>query len=376
MPVVRVGLLAVTGLLVMSQMYVVIPLTNVLSQDLEADRAQTGLAVTTFALACAVGFVVFGPLSDRLGRRIIIVPGLIAFGLATAGVGLSDTLLELHTWRILQGLACGSFSPPAVAYVNETLPTRLRPSATAALTTGYLLATVLGQVYGQVLAPIVGWRGVFFESAPVYVFMALLISRLPAEQRKEGSAVWWRTYLVMARLWTRPDMRTAFLAGFPLLLTIVALYAGLDARAAGSDGLLGLRLAAAPGMLLALLASSAVNRYGAVPIFRGCMGLAAGALCVAALWGTPSLPAATAVTVMALALGIPTLISLVSARAGPNAGAAVALVTFVTVIGASAGPPIAAAVLAVGSLVALCVVLAVLVLSSALLLSMNRGRLG
>lgn len=370
---VRVGLLAVTGLCVMAQMYVTIPLTGVLSRELGADHGWTGLAVTTFALACAVGFLIFGPLSDRLGRRAVIVPGLVAFGLITAGVGLSDTLVELHTWRVLQGLACGTFSPPAVAYVNQTLPSRVRASATASLTTGYLLATVVGQLYAEMAAPIVGWRGVFFASAPVYLVTALLVSRLPAEGRGERSTAWWRAYSVMAGLWSRPELRVGFLAGLPLLLTIVALYAGLATQLAGSGDLLGLRLAAAPGMLLALMASRAVNRYGAVPVFRSCMAVAAAALFGAALGGTWSLVTVTAVAVVALAFGLPTLLSLVGARAGHNAGAAMAISTFLTVTGASIGPPTATILLATVGLRGMFGVLGLLVLASGVVLSLHRG---
>lgn len=361
-------LLGLTGLAVMSQMYTTIPLSGVIGREIGVDGAWVVLSVTTFAAACGIGFLVFGPLSDALGRRIIIAPGLLAVTAATVGVGLSDTVTELHLWRALQGLAAGTFSPPAVAYVNETMPVRLRASITAGLTTGYLLATVVGQIAAEAVSSRVGWRQVFFLSAPLYVVAAGLTALLPAAPRSTSRVAWWRRYPDMARLWTRLELRSPFIAGVPLLLGIVAVYAGLEAD--GIDGLFTVRLAAAPAMALALFASQAVNRFGAHRVFRVCTSTAGLALLSIPLVDDHlGLAVTTAVSSAMIAVAIPTLLSLIGQRAGAHAGSALAITTFLVLVGGSAGAPIAIGLVAIIGLTGLMLCLAAAVIGSGLLLT-------
>lgn len=369
--------LAVVGLTVMSQMYVVIPLGPRIAADVGGSAAGVLLTVPTFAVWCAVGFLVFGPLSDRVDRRWVIASGLLAIGGATFLLATSSSLAELHLWRAVQGFATGTFSPPAVAYLNWAAPPSARASSTAGMTTSYLLATVAGQLYADLVAPVAGWSRMLTMSGVVYLLAAVVVWRLPPEPRPAPTAgPWWSAYPVMVRLWRRPDLGPAFLAGLPLLMTIVALYAGLER--AGVEGLFVLRSVAAPPMLVALFASRLVTRFGAATLFRTVTSTGAVAS-LAVPWAGQgwALSVLAAVVTTSVALAVPTLLSAVSARAADTAGAAIAVTTFLIILGASAGAPLAVAVVGRAGLFGLSLVLGgVLLVAGASMAISSRAQAG
>jgi MFS family permease len=100
---------------------------------------------TTYSLAYGLGFLIFGPLSDRYGRKPILVPGMVALALATAGLAAASSLPMVAVLRSVQGLVAASFAVVALAYVGEALPPRWRSTGIGAMSTAFLVAGILGQ---------------------------------------------------------------------------------------------------------------------------------------------------------------------------------------------------------------------------------------
>jgi MFS transporter, YNFM family, putative membrane transport protein len=78
--------LSLCGLLVPSQLYVSITLITPISSTFEVSPEMALWVGSAFGFAYAVGFVVFGPQSDRYGRKKVLVSGLLALALSTLGV--------------------------------------------------------------------------------------------------------------------------------------------------------------------------------------------------------------------------------------------------------------------------------------------------
>jgi MFS family permease len=131
-------LLMACGFLVVGQLYITIPLVDGIAARFAVDPAEAALAGTAFGLAYAAGFLLFGPLSDRHGRKRMIVIGLAATGLATALVGMAGGFGVLLAARVAQGLAASIFPPAALALVTEELPPRHRPLGVSLMSFAFL----------------------------------------------------------------------------------------------------------------------------------------------------------------------------------------------------------------------------------------------
>ncbi|ELY99944.1 MFS transporter [Natrialba aegyptia] len=375
-----VAILALTGLVVVSELYVSIPLVPTMQRLFGVSQTQASWLGTAFGLAYAGGFLVFGPLSDRYGRKTIMVPGLFALALSTLAVGFSPSYEVLVGLRIVQGIAAATFAPAALAYLGEVLPASSRATGIAVVTTGFLVAGIVGQVYADAVTLAVGWEWVFWGLAAVYGAFVVLLYVLPQSAGAAGeSATSLRTvYARMGRLLQNRVLLAAYFAAFTLLFTFVGMYSGLapylqTTFGIGPEQLLLVRVAGIPGMVLSPLAGRLVARYGSARVVISGLILAAGGLGLEAVAGSLTmLVIGSVVFVTGIAAAVPSLISFVGETAASARGAAVALYMCILFIGASLGPLVATYLQPIG-FVGLCGVLAVVLLFAAGVLALGRN---
>jgi len=140
------ALLMACGFMVVGQLYVTIPMVAEISARFGIDPAQAALAGTAFGVAYAAGFLLLGPMSDRLGRKRMILIGLIATAIATGFVALADSFQALLAARAVQGLAASIFPPVALSLVTEELPPKHRPLGVSLMSFAFLGAAPLAQL--------------------------------------------------------------------------------------------------------------------------------------------------------------------------------------------------------------------------------------
>lgn len=107
--------LVATALVVLTQLYLAIPLIAPVGRGLGGDAT---LALSTaFSLCYASGFLIWGPISDRYGRKKILLCGMTLLILTTACCAMAPNLPTLGVLRGLQGFSAASFAPIALAYL-------------------------------------------------------------------------------------------------------------------------------------------------------------------------------------------------------------------------------------------------------------------
>jgi MFS family permease len=129
------------------------------------------------------GGLLFGWLSDRLGRRASLGFAIAAFGLGNALCGLAPSAAWLLVGRALAGLGVGGTWGGGQALMGETFPPALRGRYGAIAQTGAPVGLGLAAVAGSFLAPVVGWRTVFLVAA-------LPLLALPLVRRVPESDLW------------------------------------------------------------------------------------------------------------------------------------------------------------------------------------------
>lgn len=336
-----------SALLVLSQLYLAIPLAPIIADVLGRGGSATAAALgTTYALAYGVGFLIFGPLSDRYGRKPILVPGMVLLAIVTAGLAVAPSLPAFALLRTAQGLVAASFSTVALAYIGEALPPRWRSTAIGFMSTAFLSAGILGQVYAQAVAEARSHHWVFGLAAPAFAIAAAALAIILIEpSRSEGPVSLGQKYRALARLAVRRELALVNAASFPVLLSFVGMYAALGPVLQNQfrldhTSVLLVRLAGLPAMLLAPAAGWLIGRYGAtrvggVGFVLAAAGLVAEAILVRSLG---ALVAASVIFVLGVATVIPSVISLVGSRGGSSRAGALAINGLVVFAGASCGP--------------------------------------
>jgi MFS family permease len=138
-------------------------------------------------LAAAVGGVVFGVLADRIGRKRALMGAVLIYSVFTAACGLSQTVAQLAVFRILLGFGMGGEWATGVALVSETFPARHRGKALAFVQSSWAIGYGLAALVNLVVAPVWGWRGVFF------IGVAPALFTLWIRRKVEEPELWRRT---------------------------------------------------------------------------------------------------------------------------------------------------------------------------------------
>ncbi|MBN7495129.1 MFS transporter [Mycobacteroides abscessus] len=343
----RVVLIVLCALQVTMQLYVWIPIHDTVSASYGGQDMTPALSAALFGYAA--GFLLFGPVTDRFGRRRVLLAGVAVMAVLTFLVPFAPTPVLSGLLRVIQGFAGGAFSPSALSYLGEALPRRAATTAIGAVSTAYLMAGVLGQVMASVITQAWGWQWLFWLSAAgLAVNVALLALVMHEERAGDPSARVVSGFAAQARLLARADIAVPLAAVFVLMLSFVAMYTSLatelvDALHLPESMGTTIRLAGVPGMLVAPFVGSWVGRVGTETGALVGYLLAAAGLAIEAL-GAGSVPiiiAGSNIFVAGIAVASTAMVTMFGDRAAPRRGAGTALYGFTVFLGASSAPYLA-----------------------------------
>jgi DHA1 family bicyclomycin/chloramphenicol resistance-like MFS transporter len=169
-----------------------LPALPTIGQALGASPGAVQATLIAFFLALGAGQVVYGPVSDMLGRKAPLYFGLALFGASSIGCALAPDAGTLIVLRFLQGLgACaGMVIPRAVVRDLHTGPDAARLMSMLMLV--FSVSPILAPLTGSLLIDSFGWRAVFWAVAVAAVLSAvLLFTSLPETrppQERVGSS--------------------------------------------------------------------------------------------------------------------------------------------------------------------------------------------
>ncbi|MFZ1978696.1 MAG: MFS transporter [Bacteroidota bacterium] len=129
--------------------------------------------------ATAIGGVIFGILSDRIGRKSVLQWTILIYSVGTFLCGLASSLEMLVLFRIITGLGVGGEWATGQTYVGESFPPKVRGRYCAMMQTGAPFGIVLASIVGGFAAPVIGWRLCFFLSILPSLLVVFIRKRLP-----------------------------------------------------------------------------------------------------------------------------------------------------------------------------------------------------
>lgn len=302
-------LLAAAAFLVFFQAFMVAPLIPRLAELFDASTNVVGLAVPAYLLPYGLMQLVWGPLSDRLGRGRLILGSLAAFIVLTAltaAVGGAGGFIGI---RLLTAVGASAVVPISLALIGDLFEYRRRGHALGWLFGAMAGGMAFGSSAGALLEPVIGWRGLFLGvSGLAAVVFAVLLRRRPLLAGQPSGQR--RTLRQVARgyLQLLSDRRAARTYTYVLFNAVLhsGVYTWLGLYFTRRYGLsetgIGLALLAygIPGFLFGPVIGRLADRHGRARLIP--LGLAVGALSAFLL--VPHLPVVLpAITVGVLSLG-------------------------------------------------------------------------
>ena len=199
-----------------------IPVFPEMQKAMSISPFQAGLTITFFSLPAGIAIPIMGFLADKIGRKKIIVPSLIIYGLGGIISGLAPIIFNksftiLLTGRVIQGIGAAGTAPIAMALVSDIFTSAERSKAQGTLESANGLGKVISPVLGAAIALII-WYALFF----VYAFLAIpialaiwLVIKEPEFQAKNQSLAAYMSKIKSIFQNTGPSLAGSYAAEVP-----------------------------------------------------------------------------------------------------------------------------------------------------------------
>jgi len=134
---------------------------KMISTDLSLTPAEGASLVTATLIGAVIGGIVFGMLSDRIGRVRVLTYTIVVFAIFTGLCGLAQGYYDLLLYRTLAGLGLGGEFGIGMALVAEAWPSSMRARVSSYVGLGWQLGVLAAAIVTPILLPVIGWRGMF-----------------------------------------------------------------------------------------------------------------------------------------------------------------------------------------------------------------------
>lgn len=163
---------------------------NTIQRELGMAPAELQWIVTGYALTFGSLLLAGGRLADQLGRRRLLVIGLILFAVASLGCGLARWPVLLIAGRMVQGAAAALASPAALSLLTAASPEgHARNRALALWQAATAGGATTGVIAGGLLTQYLGWRAVFLVNPPLIAVLIAFVPRLPGGAAAGGGKI-------------------------------------------------------------------------------------------------------------------------------------------------------------------------------------------
>lgn len=157
-----------------------LPAMAAIAETINASIHRTELSISVFLFGFALGQLCFGPMSDRLGRKPVLMSGLVVFLCASLMIMTADSLASLLIWRFVQALGGGACVVNSAAIVRDCFSGREAARVMSTMAMIMMLAPLVAPAVGSLLLHMADWWLIFVFLAVYAGFLLWLLgTRLP-----------------------------------------------------------------------------------------------------------------------------------------------------------------------------------------------------
>ena len=138
------------------------------------DRSMVNLTLSSYFVTYAIGLLFWGPLSEKFGRKPILLIGLAGYMVASILCAMTNNIEQLIGARIFQAFAGSAITVIATAIVKDLYDGREREKIMATIMSLVIIAPMVAPVFGAFLLKIASWRMMFVTLAIFGAFASVL----------------------------------------------------------------------------------------------------------------------------------------------------------------------------------------------------------
>ncbi|PDZ04783.1 MFS transporter [Bacillus cereus] len=173
-----IRILAIVAFFVGLDSLLVAPLLPTITETISIPDGSGGLLITIYALCYGITAPLFGPMSDRVGRKRMIVIGFVLFSISTFCTGLAKDFEILLLFRGLTGLSGAMIMPSIFALVGDKVTYESRGKAMGTIMGAMVGSTVIGVPIGAFLSELGNWQWTFYSIGLVTLLLTLLVNHI------------------------------------------------------------------------------------------------------------------------------------------------------------------------------------------------------
>ncbi|MDJ1478714.1 MFS transporter [Bacillus sp. LS15-K4] len=173
-----IRILAIVAFFVGLDSLLVAPLLLAITETISIPDGSGGLLITIYALCYGITAPLFGPMSDRVGRKRMIVIGFVLFSISTFCTGLAKDFEILLLFRGLTGLSGAMIMPSIFALVGDKVTYESRGKAMGTIMGAMVGSTVIGVPIGAFLSELGNWKWTFYSIGLLTLFLTILVNHI------------------------------------------------------------------------------------------------------------------------------------------------------------------------------------------------------
>jgi DHA1 family bicyclomycin/chloramphenicol resistance-like MFS transporter len=137
------------------------PAVTPIARALESSPAAVAYALSLYMVGFATAPVVFGPLSDRFGRRPVLLAGCTLFAIAGWGCAVAQSMTSFMIWRLLEGAGAGVGTVLAVAIIRDLFEGQMARARLSYMSVLTSVAPMIAPTLGVSILTLSGWRSIY-----------------------------------------------------------------------------------------------------------------------------------------------------------------------------------------------------------------------
>lgn len=165
-----------------------LPAMPAMGQDLHVHQGMIAWTVSSYLIGFSTGQLIWGPISDRFGRRKPVVTGLLFFIIGSAGCALSGNIWMILFWRVVQAIgACASVTISR-AMIRDLYSGTDAARMMSLLMTIMAIAPLIGPMIGGQILIFSGWRSIFWLLVVIGILTLAAVMTTPETLKDENKS--------------------------------------------------------------------------------------------------------------------------------------------------------------------------------------------